>query len=228
MTMVTHASIELQMTNETRNKLMPLATLFLFAVIIILSMRAEERIFQNNGKLEVRREGDAVVLFWKSGVDVPMARRFEEAFENWRYETDRFIIDLHSPGGVLQEGEQVIRIINRMQRSHQVDTRVRARRSCLSMCVAIFLQGEERIAAPNSRWMFHEPTARDFYTGEEINEPGFEKRIATDRFVDRYFVNSPMDPVWRDALTKEWRGKDIWKAGQALVDEGSGVVTRLE
>jgi len=200
----------------------------MFAGIIFLAIRAEQRVYDNKGRLGVRQEGDAVVFVWKSAVDVPMARRFEEAFDEWRYDGARIIIDLHSPGGALREGEEVIQVINYMKRTHRVDTRVRAGRSCLSMCVPIFLQGETRQAAPSSRWMFHEPTARDFFTGEEVNEPAFERRHATARFVERYFVNSDMDPAWREELVAEWKGKDLWKSGRELAAEGSGVVTVLK
>ena len=191
-------------------------------------MRSEERIFQDKGLLKVRQEGEAVVLEWRSQVDVPMARRFEEAFDEWKYETNHFIIDLNSPGGAIAEGENVIRQIDAMRRTHRIDTRVRAGRACYSMCVPIFLQGEERIAAANARFMFHEPTARDYFTDEEVAQPEFEKRYTTARFVDRYFVNSPMNQTWLDDLLAQWRGRDIFKTARELDEEDAGIVTQLE
>ncbi len=200
----------------------------MFAGIVFLSIRAEQRVYDNKGRLGVRHEGDAIVFVWKSAIDVPMARRFEEAFDEWRYERARIIIDLHSPGGALREGEEVIQVIARMKRTHRVDTRVRAGRSCLSMCVPIFLQGETRQAAPSSRWMFHQPTTRDFFTDEKAREPEFETRMTAKRFFNRYFVHSEMDPAWRAKLERDWQGGDVWKTGQELVDEGANVVTALE
>ena len=200
----------------------------MFAGIVYLSMRAEQRVYDNQGRLTVREEAGAVVFIWKSGVEIPMARRFEEAFAEWRHVSRHIIIDLHSPGGSLREGEAVIQAINHMKQSHRVDTRVRSGRACLSMCVPIFLTGEERRAAPSSRWMFHEPTARDFFTGEEVPEPEFERRYASAQFVERYFTNSEMDPQWRESLVAEWKGKDVWKSGRDLANEGSGIITRLD
>ena len=78
------------MTQDQKNKITPLITALCFVGIVFFAMRSEERIFQDKGLLKVRQEGEAVVLEWRSQVDVPMARRFEEAFDEWKYETDHF------------------------------------------------------------------------------------------------------------------------------------------
>lgn len=207
---------------------MPLITALLFVGIIFLAIRSEERLFQNSGTLDVRREGDAVVLTWKSPVEAPMAKKFEMAFRDYGADTDKFVLDLHSPGGALAEGGELIRVIERIKRTHRIDTKVGPGRSCFSMCVPVFLQGERRAASANSSFMFHEPSAVDFDTGEVVDQPTFERNFTTKRFVDRYFVRSPMDPTWRDNLVASWSGKDVFKSGRELMDEGSGVVTVLE
>ena len=219
------------MSKKLQSQLTLAATLIMFVLTAVLITRNEEFIFRDEGRLTAEvdpNDPGTVVFYWRSEVEVPMARRFEEAFAEWEYRADRIIIDLHSPGGAVREGEEVIRVVERMKRTHIVDTRVRNRRACYSMCVPIFLMGEERVAAPNARFMFHEPTAYDFFTGEPVREPEYEKRNAADRFFNRYFVNSPMDPAWGDKLRAQWRGKDIWKSGQSLVDERSNIITRLE
>lgn len=210
---------------------MLLATLAMFALSVVLITRTEQTIFQNEGRLVVKPDNEdpnAVVFIWRSEVAVPMARRFAEAFDEWKYEANRIIIELNSPGGALIEGEAVIRVIEKMKRTHIVDTRVLPRRSCFSMCVPIFLMGEQRTAAPNSQFMFHEPTAFDQFTGEVVDEPKFERERASRIFFNRYFVNSPMDPEWRDWLAVEWKGKDVFRSGRDLVEEGSNIVTVLE
>ena len=70
-----------------------------------------------------------------------------EAFEKARNEVRSVIMDLSSPGGSLYEGREVIRVIDRMKRTHKVATHVGRKQICLSMCVPIFLQGQERVAA---------------------------------------------------------------------------------
>ena len=210
---------------------MLLATLAMLAATAFLIARNEELIFRDKGELTVERDRndpETLVFTWRNEVEAPMARRFEEAYREWRGEGSRILIDLHSPGGALYEGEQVIRVIDRMRETHIVDTRVGNRRACFSMCVPIFLQGEARTAASNARFMFHEPTAYDFYTGERVNEPEFERERTSRRFFDRYFVNSPMDAVWRDNLAVEWKGKDVFYTARELVDQQSNIVTELE
>ena len=223
---------ELRTVNQKQqNQLMPLATLILLALTVLLIARNNDLIFQDKGELSVARDrGDpeTIVFTWRNEVEAPMVRRFEEAWREWKNEGDRVVIDLHSPGGAIAEGQEVIRIIERMKRTHIVDTRVRRGYKCYSMCVPIFLEGERRIAGENATFMFHEPTARDFYTGEEVRRPAFERALTTRRFVDRYFVNSPTDPAWLEQLLAEWKGRDVFKSARELVDEGSGIVTELE
>ncbi len=207
------------------------ATLVMLALSALLITRNDQYIFRDEGRLEVARDAadpETLVFTWRSQVEVPMARRFEERFDEWKGEGRRIIIDMHSPGGLIHEGEQVIRVIERMKRTHIVDTRVRRGYKCYSMCVPIFLQGERRIAGENARFMFHEPTVRDFHTDEEVRLPEFERARTTRRFVEKYFVNSPIQPAWLETLLAEWQGRDVFKTARELVDENSGIVTEVE
>ncbi len=187
-----------------------------------------QRTFADKGRLVVSQEGPAIVLSWHSEVDVPMAKRFSEALVKYRSQTDKFIIDLNSPGGALHEGGKVIDLLNDMKDTHRIETRVTALNNCLSMCVPIFLAGESRIAAPSSVWMFHEPRASDFFTGEEVEEPEFERAYYNNRFFEKYFTNSEMNPQWRERLRREWIGREIWKSGQDLHNENSNIITHLK
>ncbi len=210
---------------------MTLATVLMLAATAFLIARNEELIFLGRGDLSVardRNDPETIVFTWRDQVEAPMAKRFEEAWREWKDEGSRVLIDLHSPGGAIAEGEQVIRIIERMKRTHVVDTRVRARRACYSMCVPIFLQGEERTAAPNATFMFHEPTAYDFFTGEKVDQPQFERDMMSRRFFDIYFVNSPMNPGWRDRLAEDWKGRDVFYSAEELVEQGANIVTALD
>ncbi len=214
-----------------RNKTTLLATAAMFAAIVFLFWQNDQRIFQDQGRLAVRPDPgdrDAVIFTWNSAIDVPMARRFEEAFDAWKGKTGRIVIELNSPGGSLSEGGRVVDVIEKMKRTHVVETRVGADGVCLSMCVPIYLRGARRVAAPSSRWMFHQPTTRDFFTDEKVDEPAFETRMTARRFFNRYFVHSEMDPAWRAKLERDWQGGDVWKTGQELVDEGANVVMALE
>ena len=206
------------------------ALIAMVAAAVFLMQANERRVTADEGRLRAMLDParDAVVLSWSSAVAAPMGRRFEEAYEEYRDEVSLFVIDLHSPGGTLAEGKRVIELLERMKRTHALETRVGSGRACLSMCVPIFLLGETRVAAANARFMFHEPASYDAFTGERGREPEFERRFVADRFFDRYFENSPMDPAWRAQLERDWVGRDVWKTGEELADEGSGVVTEVE
>ena len=167
-----------------------------------------------------------VVLSWRGEIDVPMRRHMSDAIDEWRDRTDAFLVDLDSPGGALYEGARVIELIDTLKTTHRVTTRVRSRANCLSMCVPIFLQGDERLAASNSTWMFHEPVSVNFYTDEVEEVPEFERRALAERFFERYFDNSPMNAEWREKLRVEWVNSEIWKSGRQLVREKSGIITR--
>ena len=75
--------------------------------------------------------------------------------------------------------------------------------------------------------MFHEPSAYDYITDEKVEENESDRKAASDRFFEKYFVNSDMNPQWRDNLQKEWIGKDVWRTGKQLYDERSNVILSL-
>ncbi len=199
----------------------------LVAIAGVLAWQHQNKLSENKGRLAVAIDGQTAVLAWNSRVARPMARRISEAFDASKDKVQRFIIVLNSPGGSLYEGGEVIKVINRMKRNHKVHTFVGAKHRCLSMCVPIYLQGQKRLAAPGSRWMFHEPVSVDAYTGDEVNKPEFERQYIARRFFERYFTNSQMDPAWRRKLEVEWKGKEVWKTGQQLIDERANIVTEL-
>ncbi len=210
---------------------MLIVTIALLAMTALMIARNEELVFRDEGRLVAEvdpSDPNTVIFYWRNDVETPMARRFAEGFTEWKDKAVRIVIDLHSPGGAIREGEAVIREIERMKRTHIVDTRVRARCACYSMCVPIFLQGGKRSAAPSARFMFHQPTSYEYFTGERIEEPEWEREMAAQKFFRRYFVDSPITPAWRDQLALEWRGKDVFRSAQELVDERSNIVTDLE
>ncbi|MCA8889469.1 MAG: hypothetical protein KDA46_11605 [Parvularculaceae bacterium] len=210
------------------NRLRFAANIALFAALALLAWKTGGKVYQDGPQLEISQRGDAVVLEWPHEVTAPMAKRFADAFDEWGGRTGRFIIELDSPGGALIEGRLVIAEIEKAKAAHIVETHVGAGRRCLSMCVPIYLTGEARTAARDAKFMFHEPTTRDLFTDEVVDEPGFERRMTAEKFFKRYFVNSPMTPEWRESLRASWRGRDVWFTAEQLVEQQSGVVERVE
>lgn len=216
------------MTEAQKNRARFALTLALFAALALFALRSGREIYETGPDLAVTEEGGAAVFRWHEAVEAPMAYRFREAFEASKDKTDRIIIDLASPGGALAEGRSVIEEIERMKATHRVTTRVGPGATCASMCVPIFLAGEERLASSNSAFMFHEPSSVDYFTDKKANKPAFEQRMDAERFFERYFTQSPVDAAWREKLRQEWTGRDVWKTGEELVAEKSGVVTRVD
>lgn len=213
-----------------RQKIMFAVTVVMLTMAGFLVWRGERDAFSQGGTLEISTlpHSDKVVLTWNSDIRPPLARALEAAYRERRDETRHFLIRLNSPGGAIMEGRAAIEVIDRIKRTHRVDTEVGPRARCLSMCVPIFLQGATRTASASSLFMFHEPSAYDIFTEEKIRQARSEREREAARFVARFFDTSPMAPAWRDQLVMDWRGRDVWKTGADLVSEGSGVITDLE
>ena len=210
-----------------RLKFNQIALVVLSFIAIFLYWQKYQDVYKDTGRLQIFQEGDAVILSWSSPIELPMERRFQEAYAEWANKTDKFIINLNSGGGSLREGRLVIDVIDQMKKTHLVETTVGEGANCLSMCVPIYLHGEQRSASRNSRWMFHQPSAYDYITDEKVEENESDRNTASDRFFQKYFVNSEMDPKWRNNLQKEWVVKDVWRTGQQLFDEQSNIILTL-
>lgn len=216
------------MSGATRGRATLAATVVMFGLAAFLSFRGDRRFLADAPQLDISEDGERVVFGWSGPIAAPLARRFAEAFEASRGQARIIVIDLDSPGGSLGEGKAVIAEIEKMKRTHTVETRVGRGAECLSMCVPIYLRGDRRTAAADAQFMFHEPTTREVYTDREVNKPAFEQRLDSERFFRRYFEQSDMDPAWRDALKSEWRGRDVWRTARELVDEGANVVQEVD
>lgn len=203
-------------------------TLALFAALAFFAWKSGRKVFEEGPELEIVDEDGAIVLRWTHEIEAPMAERFAAAFKEWGGRADRFVVDLNSPGGALTEGRLVIAEIERMKATHEIDTHVGIGAYCLSMCVPIYLAGNRRTAARNARFMFHEPSSYDFVTDERVRKPGFEQKMTSERFFERYFGKSKMTPGWREKLRAEWKGRDLWFTAEELVAQGSGVVEAVE
>jgi ATP-dependent protease ClpP protease subunit len=203
------------------------ATLALFAALAFFAWKSGRKVYEDGPTLDAYQKNGAVVLRWTHEVEAPMAARFAEAFDHWKDRTDNFVIELDSPGGALTEGRLVIAEIEKMKASHHVDTHVGAGAHCLSMCVPIFLKGAARTAAKDAIFMFHEPSTYDLVTDEKVARPGFERTMTSDKFFERYFVNSDMNSAWREKLRAAWKGRDLWFTAAELMEQESGVVTAI-
>src|SRR5690606_26734184 len=90
------------------NNLRFLVTIALFAALALFAWKSGRRVYEEAPDLDIREEGGAVILRWAHAVEAPMAERFEKAFARWKGKTERFVIELDSPGGAIVEGRLVI------------------------------------------------------------------------------------------------------------------------
>ncbi len=85
------------------------------------------------------------------------------------------------------------------------------------MCVPIFLRGQKRLAAPDTRWLFHAPRSVDYFSGKDIKTPRFEQRYYAHEYFDTYFRDSPIDKGWLARNAPKWQGRDFWRTGRAAL-----------
>ncbi len=187
-----------------------------------------ELMFAGRGKLTVEKRDGTVVLSWRGGIQAPLAGKLEEAFRDNKEGSHRFLIALHSPGGTLQHGREVMRVIRQMQQTHAVDTIVEDRRACASMCVPVYLMGQRRSAAPRARFMFHEVSFSDSLSDKVETVPKSAISRATDQFFERYLKPFGLNERWLAEMREAIRGKDVWRTAEQLIDERAGIVQTLE
>lgn len=187
-----------------------------------------EMVFAGRGRLTVETAPNRVVLNWRGKIEAPMATKIEEAFREHADAVRTFELRLHSPGGSLGHGAEVIRTIKRIQQTHRLETVVDNGNSCASMCVPVYLAGDRRVAGPKARFMFHEVSYHDSYSGKVEDVPKSAIGRATDDFFERYLKPAGVDTVWLGQLREAIRGKDVWRTAEELVDARAGVVLELK
>lgn len=160
------------------------------------------------------------VLYLNGMITSPMAKTFEAALAQFKPDTKRFVLVLDSPGGSVDESEQVIALLRDLRKTHRFDTAVDAGATCASMCPFIYAQGQRRMAAPASMWMFHE-TMRVSVKGD----PLYLERDLWIRLVDRYFPAAGISPRWIDHLKGAVKSRDYFASGDSLLRTKTGLIT---
>lgn len=207
-----------------------IALVIMFAIAGFMIWQFREKLYADKGQLIIvapQSDNEPVVFSWHGEIQLPMAKQLGEAFDKWKSRSSHILIDLDSPGGSLFEGKQVVELIILMKRTHRVDTIVRAGKICLSMCVPIFLQGQMRMAAASSKWMFHQPSYVDDITDKKVKVSKSKQQALARKFFNRYLLDSEIDRKWLQNLQREWQKGDVWRTGQELYDEGANVINQL-
>lgn len=211
-----------------RSRLMLFATMGMFALAAVIALRDDHAFMQSGPDVIVRERRNEVIFEWLFPIQPPMSARLAEAFDKYADKGKRIVINLDSPGGMVEEGGAVIAEIERLKERVEVETHVGAHRVCASMCVPIYMAGEVRTAAPTARFMFHEPTAYDEFSKEEVKRPAFEHQLDVERFFRRYIDPTEMDPAFAAELRESIKGRDVWFSARELAARKANVVETLE
>ncbi|MEQ1715548.1 MAG: hypothetical protein ABL907_06130 [Hyphomicrobium sp.] len=218
------------MPSRTLNRILWLGVLLLIVVFGFQARDQIDAVFIGVGKLDVRDvpEDNTVFLRWRGKIDAPMASRIAEVSDRYGPKDRRFVLSLSSPGGSLDHGAEVVRLLRKIGETHGLETVVEAGRQCASMCVPVYLQGQRRTAAANARFMFHEVSFREHFSSDEVAVPETAKGDATDRLFSKYFEPAGVPQAWiRNVRTSMTGGQDIWKTARELVDENAGIVLEV-
>lgn len=98
---------------------------------------------------------DTLVVRIRGPILPPVTRRFNEAMASSIPDPKTVIVDIDSDGGTLDEAERLAAALHALRDRYDLKTFVRHGGHCLSACVLVFLEGEERIAGSASSWLFH-------------------------------------------------------------------------
>lgn len=204
--------------------------LVLLAVLALKTRDNLDVFFDRVGKLAVRKDPDdqTVYLRWRGKIDAPMESRITDAFDVQKASARRFVLVLSSPGGSLDHGSKVIRLLRKIEETHSLETVVEAGRTCASMCVPVYLAGQRRTAAETAKFMFHEVNFREYLAKVESDVPESAKASETDRFFRDYFMPAGVPESWIQKVRADMTGhNDVWKTGRELVDENAGIVQQV-
>ena len=175
-----------------------------------------------HGELKVgssNSQPGTIVLQWTGKVAAPMAQQIKDAFEQRRDSATRVVLTLSSGGGSVQEGERVITVLRQIRQTHQLQTVVGHGKSCGSMCVFIYLQGQKRTAALSSTWLFHEVSRKDRATDRTVLD-----RASWERLVNAYYGPAGVSAEWTAKMKPFTLQSDYSQTGADLVNDRSGII----
>ena len=165
---------------------------------------------------------DVLVMIWTGIVESGMSEEIRTAFDANKDSIRAVELKLDSGGGSVAEGERVIAVLQMIKRTHTLYTAVAAGKECGSMCVFIYVQGQKRLAAPASLWLFHEVSVKDPQTHKITRLD----RTAWDRLVDKYWVPAGVDRAWLETVKSRTFQTDYWQTGQSLLEDKANIIQK--
>jgi hypothetical protein len=168
--------------------------------------------------LEFNKEYGTLYIDWSGPIVAGMADDLRAALGKYGTVSQRVVLFLDSAGGQVEEGDRVIEILNEIKLRHQLITVVPHGKLCASMCIPIFLQGEDRLAARASLWIFHE-VAQQQANGQQRTD-----MAETWRLFRKYYAPAGVSMHWLKSIAPMIKEADLWQTGGDLISAKSGII----
>jgi hypothetical protein len=168
--------------------------------------------------VEFNKEDGTLYIDWLGPIVAGMADNLRAALDKYGTISQRVVLFLDSLGGQVEEGDRVIEILNEIKLQHQLITVVPHGKMCASMCIPIFLQGEDRLAARASLWIFHEAAQRQANGGLRTD------MAETWRLFRKYYAPAGVSMHWLKSIAPMIKEADLWQTGGDLISAKSGII----
>jgi len=187
------------------------------AVVLIGANKASaEEPMAGNASLEFNDKDGTLNIEWSGPIARGMADYLRSTFATYGAGLHRVILILDSAGGQVEEGDRVIHVLDELKQTRRLVTVVQDDKLCASMCIPIFLQGNDRLAGRASGWIFHEVTG-----------PGADKKELkqqTLQLLDRYYAPAGVSADWIKRIIPIIERAKLWQYGGDLIKANTGIV----
>jgi ClpP protease-like protein len=173
-----------------------------------------------NASLDFNKKDGAPSLYiaWSGPIAAGMADYLRTELGRYGTVSRHVVFFLNSAGGHVEEGGRVIDVLNEIKQTHRLITAVRDGELCASMCIPIFLQGHDRLAARTSLWIFHQAAKR------EANGKKREDMEETLRLFRRYYVPAGVSMDWIKSIAPIIKKGNLLQTGGDLISAKTGII----
>src|SRR5262245_17280831 len=176
---------------------------------------AEEPI-AGNASLQFDDKDGTLNIEWSGPIARGMADYLRSTFATYGAGLHRVNLFLDSAGGQVEEGDRVIHVLDELKQTRRLVTVVEDDKLCASMCIPIFLQGNDRLAGRTSGWIFHEVTG--------LGADKKELKQQTLLLLDRYYVPAGVSADWIKRIVPIIERASLWQCGGDLIKANTGIV----